>query len=638
MVQLCAELTARLASLGLTEYEDVLVKNGFDTWEAVLDISETDFEALNFKLGHRRKLQREIATYRDYAPNQRLPQDASPQLYSSSSSPGNASGARNDNRGVKKVGEEDRPAKRRYRRHPRPDPNAPHKPKTGYVLFSDHLRSNPEISSLPFVDIAKRVGQMWQAAGKDGRKQWEDRAAAAMVVYRSSLNDYKKTEEHSKYQEYLENFQRQHKDKEVAEELPKEDTISTGPELTDGFDGFSGTGSRKSSQESGITDPSTQVCRTPPNSFDERQNCEFALFQAMRELALLTDSAPPGIEYFDESHPPPEASVTQTLTAFFSGTGGLFFIYLHSDIMTILNHVYNSNGGKVDRFAFMDMLAMTAVGSYYDSYALDHRLRECCFYSCIRLLRNSNETNYLRSMRLFLCLSLYCTLDQPHRARRLISAALQIGRTKLIREGNISGNAQSQDEAYWRKIFRTVVFMECWHSYTLGYQSDIFEDDIKYACFWTDSSHSIEASIQDQVSKIGFLAAEMSRNVRALPDRDMMNLRNHTERLDAWYRELPQMMHLSTLNSPHNTIFSPIQRRSILLMHMFFLSVVALLHRKLLVAIADSRESGTWDFDPSHSEANRYQEYCIIAAQQAARIASLLQFEGNIPKHNWVAM
>jgi len=286
----------------------------------------------------------------------------------------------------------------------------------------------------------------------------------------------------------------------------------------------------------------------------------------------------------------------------------------------------------------MDMLAMTAVGSYYDNDALSERLRQSCYYSCVRLLKESKETNHLRYMRLFLCLSMYCTLDQPQSACRLISAALQIGRIKLIRERNITGDTQGEDEEYWRKIFRTVVFMECWHSYSLGYHSYILDHDIKYARFWTDSSHSIEASIQDQVSKIGFLAAEMSRDIQALPETDIKTIKNHTEKLDAWHRELPPMMHLSTLNSPHNTIFSPIQRRSILLMHMFFLSAVALLHRKLLVAIADSREAGTWGFDASQAQAYRYQEYCIIAAQQAARIASLLEFDGNIPKHSWVAI
>ena len=43
-----------LGRLGLAQYLDVLVSEGFETWDTLLDIQETDFDALSFKLGHRR--------------------------------------------------------------------------------------------------------------------------------------------------------------------------------------------------------------------------------------------------------------------------------------------------------------------------------------------------------------------------------------------------------------------------------------------------------------------------------------------------------------------------------------------------------------------------------------------------------
>lgn len=54
-------LRAVLQSLSLDEYTDALVAHGFKTWGQLLDIQEHDLEALKFKLGHRRKLRREIA-------------------------------------------------------------------------------------------------------------------------------------------------------------------------------------------------------------------------------------------------------------------------------------------------------------------------------------------------------------------------------------------------------------------------------------------------------------------------------------------------------------------------------------------------------------------------------------------------
>jgi len=50
--------------LEIQEYLDVFLQQGFDTWEAVLDITESDLDAMSVKLGHRRKLQREIANFK----------------------------------------------------------------------------------------------------------------------------------------------------------------------------------------------------------------------------------------------------------------------------------------------------------------------------------------------------------------------------------------------------------------------------------------------------------------------------------------------------------------------------------------------------------------------------------------------
>jgi hypothetical protein len=58
------ELRDVLKRIGLTDYHQILTENGFGNWETVVDITEDDLTALDFKLGHRRALQREIATYR----------------------------------------------------------------------------------------------------------------------------------------------------------------------------------------------------------------------------------------------------------------------------------------------------------------------------------------------------------------------------------------------------------------------------------------------------------------------------------------------------------------------------------------------------------------------------------------------
>ena len=48
-------------------------------------------------------------------------------------------------------------ATRQYRQHLQLDPNAPHKPKTAYVLFSEHVRQDPALSGLSFIGIERRT-------------------------------------------------------------------------------------------------------------------------------------------------------------------------------------------------------------------------------------------------------------------------------------------------------------------------------------------------------------------------------------------------------------------------------------------------------------------------------------------------
>jgi hypothetical protein len=55
------ELSTALARLGLSQYEERLQENGFEDWETVTAITETDMAKMNFKRGDRRKLQRAIS-------------------------------------------------------------------------------------------------------------------------------------------------------------------------------------------------------------------------------------------------------------------------------------------------------------------------------------------------------------------------------------------------------------------------------------------------------------------------------------------------------------------------------------------------------------------------------------------------
>jgi hypothetical protein len=67
------DLKGRLASIGLEQYHNSLVSSGFDSWESTLGVSEDNLVTLGFKRGHRRRLQRQIATDSGYPLHEPLP-------------------------------------------------------------------------------------------------------------------------------------------------------------------------------------------------------------------------------------------------------------------------------------------------------------------------------------------------------------------------------------------------------------------------------------------------------------------------------------------------------------------------------------------------------------------------------------
>jgi hypothetical protein len=122
------ELSEVLNRIGLASYLHVLTTHGFSDWDTVLDITEDDLSSLGFKLGHRRILQREIATFRGLPPTESL---ESIEQCSPSPAPADALSPSTASPPPRE--------KRRYRRHPRPDPNAPKKPKTACRKRTLHL-------------------------------------------------------------------------------------------------------------------------------------------------------------------------------------------------------------------------------------------------------------------------------------------------------------------------------------------------------------------------------------------------------------------------------------------------------------------------------------------------------------------
>ncbi|ELR02114.1 hypothetical protein GMDG_05273 [Pseudogymnoascus destructans 20631-21] len=192
--------------LGLTQYLDSFLDQGFDTWDTILDITEPDFDVLGVKLGHRRKLQRKIAATRGISHAQALasPKRGTASLEDKQSDDTKGATPRSDG---KDGNASTQPSgKRKYRRHPKPDENAPERPPSAYVIFSNKMREDLKGRPLSFTEIAKLVGENWQNLAPSEKELYEQQAFAAKEKYTVELAEYRRTESYRTYSEYLIEF------------------------------------------------------------------------------------------------------------------------------------------------------------------------------------------------------------------------------------------------------------------------------------------------------------------------------------------------------------------------------------------------------------------------------------------------
>ncbi|KAI6093380.1 hypothetical protein F4821DRAFT_80276 [Hypoxylon rubiginosum] len=226
--------------LGISQYLDVFVDQGFDSWETILDITESDLDALGVKLGHRRKLQRRIANYRGVEPKTSLVSPTRSSIEDSRPDPSRAEPAKPEKQDGAAV------AKRKYRRHPKVDDNAPERPPSAYVLFSNKMREDLKGQNLTFTEIAKLVGENWQNLNRVEKEPFERQAHEAKERYNRELADYKKTGDYKKYCDYLHDFRKrqatQLQEKDASKRLKLESDSIRGSS-TSGSAGASGTNS-----------------------------------------------------------------------------------------------------------------------------------------------------------------------------------------------------------------------------------------------------------------------------------------------------------------------------------------------------------------------------------------------------------
>ncbi|KAF1838467.1 hypothetical protein BDW02DRAFT_594716 [Decorospora gaudefroyi] len=614
------DLTQVLDRLGLTAYLPVLTDNGFHSWETVVDITEDDLVALNFKLGHRRLLQREIATYRG------LPQSLSLEPDASSPEPISLSASALESFTRQTTTPPPR-EKRRYRRHPRPDLNAPKKPKTAYVNFADQLRTNPAISQLSFVDIAREVGRRWQHLPPEKKGVWESNAARAMQEYEAQMDEYKKTENWRKYQAYLNDFKMQQSTPSLGKQRPANSRSTTD----------TSNNTRLHSRASPCSSDSP-VSLPALNTSTEAEVCHNALTLAFSELVMLRgEILNGGAQQYDETFLPAEDRVRRSMYAFIQGTGSLLFMWTYEQADEVLDRIYRPQK-PVDSMTLAECFTVAAMGAHYDIDAFPDGVRRLLYASgTLHFHEQTARQDYLRTMRLLLSLSFYSILEKHMSARYLIAAGLQIARWQCPA---LQSYSQMSGDDGWRKIYRSLIFMDSWLSYTLGYTSEVTASDTQIACVVINPDQlSIDELLHTQTSKINLIAAEVAKTLVSPDLTTKGNITLLTERLEQWRTEVPNVLQIPTLLSSEPQNLTLYQRRAVFMVHIMYLGALVLLYRQLLVATAEAQLTDGTAPNLNNilaDDVKMYRHECAVAAQNIARILGLISFDGTLTKRCWI--
>ncbi|OMH83636.1 Non-histone chromosomal protein 6 [Zancudomyces culisetae] len=98
------------------------------------------------------------------------------------------------------------PYKRKYKKHPKRDPNAPEKWKSAYQLFREDLNRKLENQKLSFVSLSKIHSEQWSKLDSTKKKYYDDLAKNAKEDYEKKMAVYKQSKQFKEYQEYLNQF------------------------------------------------------------------------------------------------------------------------------------------------------------------------------------------------------------------------------------------------------------------------------------------------------------------------------------------------------------------------------------------------------------------------------------------------
>jgi hypothetical protein len=320
---------------------------------------------------------------------------------------------------------------------------------------------------MSFTQIAKETGRRWRELSLEEKMAvWETPAADRLQAYREEFALYKQTEESQSYQTYLESFKQQQHNTESAASLDHKpssihESAFSGqlPALDKAFDVV-----RQESVD------------TYDSAMEDQSRHELSpIRDGIREVRHITKALGVNPHLEGVAAFPPEEMTAKAVEAFVHGTGTLLYLWNWDEAFDLVRSVYRPQSDSKPVYT-TEVFAMSAIGSYCDAEAHPELSRERFLHFFLYMLSTSSDMSDLRHMRLLACLAICRFTNSVESARKLMSkrlmlskfrlstltaqvSALNIGR-QVIASASFETENSKETARYWRKVFRSVVFLE----------------------------------------------------------------------------------------------------------------------------------------------------------------------------------
>jgi hypothetical protein len=305
--------------------------------------------------------------------------------------------------------------------------------------------------------------------------------------------------------------------------------------------------------------------------------------------------------------------------AFFDNGHPLFHIYEWEEIRHIVERVYRPrDSATVDKVILGELCALAAVGSHYDGQNVDVPIMENLYNTACAYLGDCIEAYFFRGMRVILCLSMYSLITKRWSARESVASGL-----RLARQSREEGMPADMWIPY-RRVYRSLVFMECWLSASVGKQPELDLEEVDFTQQRiVEAEPTIENEIQRLLSNVGLILAGVARDVSTTAPVLFAVVHRHLAVLYDWEGTLPPPMRVQALVREDSNVYDERHRRALIVVHTMALGAKMLLVKRLMVDMANCRRLKRWTLDGNPEQGRQLQQQCVDAAEQCVRLLEM---------------